>query len=145
MLRSSSARLTGLRPMVSKALSPRPIPQVIRPLDISCSVDIELATRVGCRVVAFVTASPRPMRLVCTAAAAISVYASRQIRWLSPNQTRCTPKSSAVRTKSKQSEADMIGCSSRENFSSELGSIKYLTQLDAEFNAQLDAGQDYSR
>ena len=56
--RSNSATLTGSSPIVRRAESPRPMPMIIRPPEMSWSVANALAVTVGSRVPGLVTFSP---------------------------------------------------------------------------------------
>ena len=75
---SNSATLTGWRPMVRRAESPRPMPMIIRPLETSWSVANALAVTVGSRVPGFVTFSPSFSRSVFIAASVNNGYGSCQ-------------------------------------------------------------------
>ena len=60
--------LTGFRPIVRTALSPRPMPSARRPGCRPASVANVLAIVVTWRVYGFVTAVPTTMRSVCASA-----------------------------------------------------------------------------
>ncbi len=78
---SNSRILTGCRPMVRRAESPRPIITTTRPGMIVFRVAWKLAVTVGSRVPGFVTQKPRPIRSVCTAAAVTSTHPSCHRMW----------------------------------------------------------------
>src|SRR5205823_3024987 len=56
---SKSATFTGFWPMYRRAESPRPMPMIMRPLEMSWRVAYALASTVGSRVPGFVTIWPR--------------------------------------------------------------------------------------
>jgi hypothetical protein len=95
--RSKSPTVTGSKPIVRRAESPRPMPTTMRPFDTSCSVALALAVTVGSRVPGFVTQSPRRMLSVASAAAVRNGYGSCQSRcesyvqpWVKPlRSARC--------------------------------------------------------
>ena len=76
--RSNSATFTGCSPIVRRAESPRPMPMIIRPPEMSCSVAKPLAVTVGSRVPGLVTFRPRCSVEVACAASVSSGYGSCQ-------------------------------------------------------------------
>ena len=62
---------TGFCPMTRRAESPRPMPMIMRPSEMSCSVAYALATTVGSRVPGFVTMWPSLSFSVACAASAM--------------------------------------------------------------------------
>ena len=66
--RSNSATFTGRSPIVRRAESPRPMPMIIRPPEMSWSVANALAVTVGSRVPGLVTFRPRCSVVVACAA-----------------------------------------------------------------------------
>ena len=76
--RSNSPTFTGWSPIVRRAESPRPMPMIIRPPEMSWSVANALAVTVGSRVPGFVTFSPRWSVEVACAAIVSSGYGSCQ-------------------------------------------------------------------
>ena len=113
---SSSAGVTGFLPSTLRELSPRPIPNCIRPPEMRLSVAKRLAVTVRSRTAGLVTQGPNLMLRVAVAINVSSGYGSFHKTWESKIQPYSNPASSACRVSATIRSTEISGLRVIPNF-----------------------------